>query len=260
MPYTDIMYTVGDGIATITLNRPQALNAETSTMLRGWMEALRQSQDDPAVKAVVVTGAGRAFCAGADLNPSRTASDSVATGLGPEESAFPECVQALEKPYLAAVNGAAVGGGMDLVSWCDIRIASEKARFGMVFVRLGAIPAVGGLYTLPRIVGTARALELIWSGRVFDAPEALAIGYVSQVVPPDQLLPVTYELAARIARGPSLAIREAKRLVYRGLGQGMTEALLEERAAWTEKIGPSEDHREGIRAWREKREPVFGGQ
>jgi 2-(1,2-epoxy-1,2-dihydrophenyl)acetyl-CoA isomerase len=165
----------------------------------------------------------------------------------------------LDKPYLAAVNGAAVGAGMDMCSMCDLRIASEEARFAMTYVKVGLVPGDGGCYYLPRIVGLAKALELIWTGDFIDAQEALRIGYVSKVVPAGELLATAHELAGRIARGPAVAVQLAKRLVYRGLTADVQEAL--EAAGQAMAIVQStEDAREGPRAFAEKREPQFKGR
>lgn len=162
----------------------------------------------------------------------------------------------LDKPYVAAVNGAAVGAGMDMASMCDIRIASETARFSMAYVRMGLVPGDGGCYFLPRIVGVAKALELIWTGDFMDAQEALRLGYVSRVVPPDDLMPTVRDFARRLVEGPAVAIQLAKRLVYRGLEAGLQEAL--EEAAQAMAITQStEDAREGPRAFVEKRPPKF---
>ena len=165
----------------------------------------------------------------------------------------------MDKPYIAAVNGAAVGAGMEITNMCDIRIASEKASFSMAFIRMGMIPAGGGCYYLPRIVGTAKACELIWTGRRLYAQEALEIGYVSKVVPPDELEAATKELATQIARGPSVAIGLDKRLIYRCLNLDLEDALDATVSALL--IAQStEDAAEGPKAWLEKREPQFKGR
>jgi 2-(1,2-epoxy-1,2-dihydrophenyl)acetyl-CoA isomerase len=165
----------------------------------------------------------------------------------------------LEKPVIAAVNGVAAGGGCDIALACDIRIASERARFGEVFARLGLFPGTGGTYFLPRIVGIAKALELIWTGDVIDAWEAERLGLVSRVVPPESLMADTVALAQRLAQGPPLAISLAKSAVYKGLDLDIYSAF--EYAATAESITlMSADHQEGIRAFREKRPPNFQGR
>ena len=165
----------------------------------------------------------------------------------------------LDKPYIAAVNGPAVGAGMDMCSMCDIRIASEEARFAMAYVKVGLVPGDGGCYYLPRIVGLAKALELIWTGDFIDAHEAMRIGYVSRVAPAGELMSTTRELAERIARGPAVAIQLAKRLVYRGLDSDVHEAL-EAASQAMAIVQTTEDSREGPRAFAEKREPQFRGR
>jgi enoyl-CoA hydratase/carnithine racemase len=268
MVFEQIIYEKGDGVAIITLNRPERMNAFTPQMIREWAQALERARTDPEVRAVIVTGAGRGFCAGADL---RGDSALLVAGEGPPSSAerrnwlrdgvhaVPRAVALLDKPYIAAVNGPAVGAGMDMASMCDIRIASETARFSMAYVRIGIIPGDGGCYFLPRIVGVAKALELIWTGDFIDAQEALRLGYVSQVVPPDELMPSARDFARRLAEGPAVAIQLAKRLVYRGLDATLLEAL--EEASQAMAIAQStEDAREGPLAYVEKRPPKFTGR
>ncbi|MEX1023291.1 MAG: enoyl-CoA hydratase-related protein [Dehalococcoidia bacterium] len=268
MDYEAILYDVQDKIATITLNRPERMNAFSDALLREWADAIRRSSEDEGVRAVIVTGAGRAFCAGADLRATG-AEDRV---LQAERNAgerrnslrytvhrVPQALQYLDKPYIAAVNGAAVGAGMDMVSMADIRIASDQARFGMSYVNVSLIPGDGGAWLLPRLVGVQQALDLIWSGDLFDAPKALEIGYVLKVVPHDTLMAETREYVQRIVEGPPIAIQLAKRLVYRGLTQPFTEALEQAQAAMT-LVQSTEDAKEGPRAFREKRKPQFEGR
>ncbi len=269
MDFSEILYDTLDGVATITLNRPERMNAFTNTMIREWSQALEDARTDPGVRAVIVTGAGRGFCAGADLRGGDIGL-AARKGDGPPSAAdrrnwlrdgvhnVPRQVALLDKPYIAAVNGPAVGAGMDMASMADIRIAAEEARFAMSYVKVGLVPGDGGCYYLPRIVGLAKALELIWTGDFIDAQEALRIGYVSKVVPADELMPATRELAQRIAQGPAVAIQLAKRLAYRGLNADPLEAL--EAAGQAMAIVQStEDAREGPRAFAEKRAPVFKG-
>ncbi len=269
MEFEQILYEKADGITTITLNRPERMNAFTNSMIGEWAQALEAARGDREVHAVIVTGAGRGFCAGADLR-GESGVPELARSEGPVSAAdrrnwlrdgvhnVPRQVALLDKPYLAAVNGAAVGAGMDMASMADIRIASEQARFAMSYVKVGLVPGDGGCYYLPRIVGLAKALELIWTGDFIDAEEALRIGYVSKVVPVDELLPAARELAERIAKGPAVAIQLAKRLVYRGLNSDVYEALEAANHAMA-MVQSTEDAREGPRAFAEKREPQFRG-
>jgi 2-(1,2-epoxy-1,2-dihydrophenyl)acetyl-CoA isomerase len=268
MQFEQVIYEKGDGLATITLNRPECMNAFALQMIREWAQALEDARTDPEVRAVIVTGAGRGFCAGADL---RGGSALLAAGERPPSPAerrnwlrdsihaVPRAVALLDKPYVAAINGPAVGAGMDMASMCDIRIACETARFSMAYVKMGIIPGDGGCYFLPRIVGVAKALELIWTGDFIDAQEALRLGYVSRVVPPDELMPTVRDFASRLAEGPAVAIQLAKRLVYRGLEASLPEAL--EEATQAMAIAQStEDAREGPLAYIEKRPPRFKGR
>ncbi|HLB11857.1 MAG TPA: enoyl-CoA hydratase-related protein [Dehalococcoidia bacterium] len=268
MDFQDILYTKENGIATITLNRPQAMNTFHPNMLSEWTQAIEDAKHDDDVMVIMVTGAGRAFCAGMDVKAS-------AEGRAAENPDLPtghmwhnlrdtvhqvhRAVMDLPKPYIAAVNGAAAGGGMDLLSLCDIRIASDKARFGMSYVKMAVVPGGGGCYFMPRIVGMAKALELMWTGDFIDAEEALRIGYVSKVVPHDELMPATYEFCEKLVQGPAVAIQLAKRLAYRCTTLTMPEALEAADSAMAIALS-TEDAKEGPRAFVEKRVPVFKGR
>jgi 2-(1,2-epoxy-1,2-dihydrophenyl)acetyl-CoA isomerase len=220
------------------------------------------------VRVVVLTGTGRGFCTGADISRGGEGLTLVDRSRSHVENRnflrdsvqrIPRLVSIMEKPYIAAVNGAAVGAGMDMASMCDLRFAADTARFGMTYVRMGLIPGDGGCYFLPRIVGMARALDLIWSGRLFDAQEALAMGYVSAVVPADDLMEYTREYATRLVKGPAVAIQQAKRLAYRSQELSLDAALdLAQQAMFIAQS--TEDSREGPRAFVEKREPEFKGR
>lgn len=267
MTYEQIMYEKSDGIATITLNRPDRMNAFTPQMLDEWYAALLDAHTDAEVSVVILTGAGRGFCAGADLRGGegvsllhRSASQvDNRNFLRDSVQRIPRLVAIMEKPYIVAVNGAAVGAGMDMTSMCDMRFASDAARFGMTYVRVGLIPGDGGCYFLPRIVGMAKALDLIWSGRIFDAKEALELGYVSAIVPADELMTYTREYASRLVKGPAVAIQQAKRLAYRSQELSLDAALdLAQQAMYIAQS--TEDSREGPRAFAEKREPEFKGR
>lgn len=267
MQFEQIIYEKSEGIATITLNRPQRMNAFTPQMLDEWLAALQDAHLDPDVRVIILTGAGRGFCSGADVAGGPTEglmdrSRSLVENrnfLRDSVQRIPRLVAQLDKPYIAAVNGPAVGAGMDMASMCDIRFAADTARFGMTYVRMGIIPGDGGCYYLPRIVGVARALDLIWTGRLFDAQEALAMGYVSAVVPAAELMDYTREYALRLARGPAVAIQQAKRLVYRSLEVDVDAALeMAQQAMFI--CQNTEDAREGPRAFVEKREPRFKGR
>ena len=268
MSYEAILFDVKDQVATITLNRPERMNAFSDALLREWADALRQCQVDEKVRVVVVTGSGRGFCAGADLKASGSEDRILRMEANPGERRnflrfsvhrVAQALQYMDKPYIAAVNGAAAGAGMDMCSMADIRIASDRARFSMSYANVGLVPGDGGAWLLPRIVGLQKALDLLWSAELFDAQEALQMGYVLRVVPHEKLMDETYAFAQKLASGPPIAMQLTKRLVYRGLNTSFPEALEAAQAAMT--IAQStEDAREGPLAFREKRKPRFKGK
>jgi 2-(1,2-epoxy-1,2-dihydrophenyl)acetyl-CoA isomerase len=266
--FEQIIYEKADRIATIILNRPERMNAFTPTMINEWYAALLDAHTDPEVRVVILTGAGRGFCAGADvsgrgpignlMNRDRSLVEN-RNFLRDGVQRIPRLVSIMEKPYIAAVNGPAAGAGMDMASMCDIRFAAEGARMGMTYVRMGLIPGDGGAYYLPRIVGMAKALDLIWTGRMMDAQEALEMGYVSAVVPGDELMSFTRAYAEKLVKGPSVAIQQAKRLAYRSQDATLDAAL--DLAAHAMFVAQStEDALEGPRSFAEKREPEFKGR
>ncbi len=267
MDYSSILYDVDEGVATITLNKPERLNAFDNDMLTEWADALQQADKDPEVRAIIITGAGRGFCSGMNV-AQEAAGDgvlrtqaTVATrrhSLRDRVHPIPRTLIQLEKPYIAAINGAAAGAGMDMATMADIRFASSTARVGMTYVRMGLIPGDGGCYTLPRIVGTQRALDMIWTGKMFTAQEALEMGYVMAVYEPDELMPKVTEYARQLAKGPATAVQLAKKLVYRSENLPFDEHL--DMAQMAMFIAQStDDAREGPKAFVEKREPQFKG-
>lgn len=267
MNYSSILYDVAEGVATITLNKPERLNAFDDEMLVEWADAIHRADQDRGVRAIIITGAGRGFCSGMNVQAEAAGSGvlrSEATvaerrhSLRDRVHPIPRALIQLEKPYIAAINGPAAGAGMDMASMADIRFASSNARMGMTYVRMGLIPGDGGGFTLPRIVGTQRALDLIWTGRMITAQEALEIGYVMAVYEPEELMPRVFEYAKQIARGPATAIQLSKKLVYRSQNISFDEHL--DMAQMAMFIAQStEDSKEGPRAFVEKREPVFKG-
>ncbi|MEE8352874.1 MAG: enoyl-CoA hydratase [Dehalococcoidales bacterium] len=261
MDYQDIIHVKEDGIVTITLNRPERRNAFSPEMSESIRLAVEDAAGDDDVRVLVITGTGSAFCAGADVK-------AMAAGVGQPGGggegggghvSLPLLLHQFDKPVIAAINGVAVGGGLDLALACDIRIASDQSRFAEVFIRRGLIPAMGGIFFLPRLVGIDRACQMIWTGDMISAEEAERIGLVTSVVPHDELESATRELAEKLAKGPPLAIRKAKRAIYQGLGTDL-ETSLQVTAAAVGQLRNTEDHAEGARAFVEKREPVFRGK
>lgn len=267
MTYNAILYDVEEHVATITLNKPERLNAFDDEMLDEWAEAIRAADADPEVRAVIITGAGRGFCSGMNVQNEAGGTGVLRTeatvstrrhSLRDRVHPIPRALIQMEKPYIAAINGAAAGAGMDMASMADIRFASSTARAGMTYVRMGLIPGDGGCYTLPRLVGTQRALDLIWSGRLITAQEMKEIGYVLDVFEPDELMPRVTDYARQIARGPATAVQVSKKLVYRSATIAFDEHL--DMAQMAMFIAQStDDAREGPRAFIEKREPQFKG-
>jgi 2-(1,2-epoxy-1,2-dihydrophenyl)acetyl-CoA isomerase len=216
-----VLVTVTDGLATVTLNRPEKLNALTRELCQELIAALRRVSSDPVVRVIIVTGAGRAFCAGADL--TILGSDGDALVAGGKEIAL--LIRGAPQPVIAAVNGAAAGGGANLALACDYRLAADTATIGQVFARLGLGPDWGGSYFLPRLVGPSRALELLFSARMVPAAEALTLGLFDRVVPADRLTTEAETLAAAWATFPALALRRAKEAIYRSTHATLLEML-----------------------------------
>ncbi|HSZ74284.1 MAG TPA: crotonase/enoyl-CoA hydratase family protein [Rhizomicrobium sp.] len=275
MAYEEILYDVRDGILTLTLNRPDKLNAFTGVMQKELVDAFTRASKDDAVRAIVVTGAGRAFCAGADLSagaatfdfakrtdrPDRRvegevdwSDERVRDGGGRVTLAIYECL----KPVIAAVNGPAVGVGATMQLAMDIRIASETARFGFVFARRGIVPEACSSWFLPRIVGISQALEWCFSGRVFDAQEALRGRLISEVVAPDKLLARAYELAAEIRDNTApVSIALTRQMLWRlsAMDHPMAAHRIDSRGIFSR--GASDDVKEGVMAFLEKRSAHF---
>src|SRR4051812_21018589 len=249
-------------VAVITLNRPQRRNALNYQAYAELESAFRAASDDPEVRCVVVTGADPAFCSGDDVGEIMAGPKAVSTASTPKSfQPTPAAMAALEcaKPVIAAVNGAAVGWGMELALFADIRLASEKAKFGELFVKRGLVCDVGGFYRLPAVVGPAKAAELLFTGDIFDAVEAERIGLVTQLTTHEHLLDRAKALAGRIAANPPLAVRHLKAGLSR-YAYGDPREI----GAWAiEKIRllmQTEDHKEGVASFMEKREPVFQGR
>ncbi len=255
-----ILLTQQDGVLTITLNRPEVLNAFNDQMLRELHDTLRQAARDAAVRCVVLTGAGRAFCSGQDLR-DRTgpATFSLSESLRSRYNPVILLLRTMEKPVVAAVNGVAAGAGCSLALAADLRIASDRASFIEVFARVGLVPDSGSTYFLPRLVGLGKAFELAYTAEPVEASEALRLGLVNRVVPHDELVPQSRALATRLAAGPTRGYGLTKRAINFGLSVALDQAL-DYEAYLQEVAGRSADHREGVAAFLQKRQANFKGE
>ncbi len=261
----DLLEDVTDGVAILTMNRPERLNALSREMLDAMLAALARLASDAAIGAVVLRGAGRAFCAGGDVKAMAEGADFNEVTL--EERAerlrvrmeVSRWLHEMPKPTIAMIRGAAAGAGLALAMACDLRLASDTAKLTTAFARVGFSGDFGGAYFLTKLVGPARARELYLTAEVFDAPKALALGVVGRVVPDAQLDAETLALATRLARGPRVAHRYIKRNMNAAESGTLGEVL--DLEAWHQaRTGATEDHREGARAFAEKREPIFHGR
>lgn len=261
MSYTNVLLERTDGVGTLTLNRPDKLNAFAGTMRREMADALLELEYDPDVRVVIITGAGRGFCAGADVSYMaqlvETRDTSAMAALVEAGRRVVMTIRDSAKPVIGSINGVAAGGGANLALACDLRIASDRARMGQTFNRIGLHPDWGGSYFLPRLVGPAKALELIWTADIIDADECFRLGLFNRVVPHDTLEEETMKLARLLAAKPALALSLAKRAVYRSNRHSLPEMLDYELDAQL-RCFESGDAAEGITAFVEKRTPVFG--
>ena len=264
MAYTTIIFDKADGVATVTLNRPDKSNAFDDTMVAEFSDALKTIERDAEIRCVVITGAGKNFCAGQDLSAMLSRYES------PEPVSFREHLQtgynklvirmrALDKPIIAAINGAAAGAGLGLACACDLRHASENAKFRMAFIGIALAPDSGTAYHLPRLVGYGRALEMALTNELIDAKKALEFGLVSRVFAPDELMTKTREFAKTLAQAPTKSIGLTKRVFNRSLYVDL-ETALDYEGQVQDIAGHSEDHREGVKAFLEKRPPVYKGK
>lgn len=254
------------GVMTITLNRPERMNALSPELRAGLLEALDLASRDDEVRAVVLTGAGRAFCAGADAVQRHATPDQSRKGdrhqrMDPLNLAGQVVMRMRESdvPLIAAVNGAAAGAGLGLALACDVRFAGASARLGTIFLKRGLATDYGLSYWLPRVVGTAKAFELMYEPDVIDAPRALEAGLVNRVYPDDQLMEESLAFARRIAAGPPLAYTSVRRLLIQSMDTGMRD-FLEVEEAYQQRMRMTADSREGFAAFLEKRQAEFRGE
>lgn len=255
-----VLYEVTERVGVITLNRPEALNAFGGTMRDDLLALLRRAEADGSVRCIVITGAGKAFCAGGDIASMAElqASGDVATisrrmQIGGE---IVTMLRSLPKPVIAAINGAAAGAGMNLALACDIRLATNSARFAESFVRIGLVPDWGGTHLLTRLVGTAKAMELMMTGDRIDATEAARLGIINKALPDERFRDEVMAFARRLARGPAETLAHIKSTTYASAGGTLSHALAAEQKA-QEALFLSADAREGMRAFLDKREPQF---
>jgi 2-(1,2-epoxy-1,2-dihydrophenyl)acetyl-CoA isomerase len=261
----ELLESIKDGVATLTLNRPDRLNAMSVEMLDAMLEALSRLADDTSVGVVIVTGAGRGFCAGGDVKAmaegrefSGDTLEEKAQGLRAKMEVS-RWLHEMPKPTIAMVRGAAAGAGLSLALACDLRVASDTARFATAFARVGYSGDFGGSWFLTQLVGTAKARELYYTAEILDAPQALALGLVNRVVPDARLEEETQALASRLARGPRVALRYMKRNMNAAEAGTLKDSL--DLEAWHHtRTGFTEDHKEAAKAFVDKREPVFRGR
>ncbi len=263
MEYRSILFKKENGKATITLNRPRALNALNGEIIDELLSAVKDAAEDPEVKVLILTGAGRAFCLGADVSEFNRAKELSAQEtpllLLKKSQEIIRLLAGMPKPTIAALNGFATGLGLDLALACDLRIAAERAKLAEAFISMGLIPDGGGTFFLPRLVGLAKAAEMIFTGDPLSSSEAERLGLINRVVPNEGLAKALEDLADKLVNRPSMALGLAKQALWENL-QGDLDAALKFEAQSQKTCLASEDHREAVQAFIEKRIPVFHGK
>lgn len=250
---------IEDHVQIITLNRPDKKNAFNKEMIDAWVNALEHAQQDDNVHVVVLTGAGDAFCSGGDTgNISKSSSTPLDSKYNLGENVHRVALQLkrMDKPVIAAINGSAVGAGLDMALMADIRTMAETAKVSEGYVKFGLVPGNGGAYFLPRIIGESKAYELLWTGNFIDAQEALRIGLVNHVYPQETFMEQTMDLAKQIASGPQVAIRMTKRAVRDSKNLSL-ESSLDLISSHMAIVKETEDHKEAVKSFREKRKPNY---
>jgi len=258
---TEIKAFVNDQIGTIVFNRPESRNAFTLEMLEECSRILAAFRDDPDVRVIVLTGAGESFCSGGDVKKMGRSTSVIQrkSDLWKRMQTVPKMLATVDKPVIAMINGDAVGGGMDIALMCDIRVASERARFSQAYVRLGLVPGDGGAFFLARLIGLGRALEILLTADFVDAPQAERIGLVNHCVPHHELEQKAYGIARKIAALPPLGVQTCKRLTYESYQNEMITAL-ELASSQAAIMATTADHREAVSAFREKRQGIYKGE
>lgn len=258
----DLLETVQDGVATLTLNRPEALNALSDEIRLSLLEALSRLGEDPDVGCIVLTGAGKGFCSGGDVNSmaGRSAKDFETRAEGIRHSnRIPMAMHQTPKPIIGMINGVAAGAGLSMAAACDIRVAARSARFTAAFIKIGLSGDWGGTYTLTRLIGTAKARELFFTGDIINAEEALRIGLINQIADDAELYETTMIMARKIAAMPRITLGYTKKNLN-AAETGDFATVLEMEAIHQARCSQTEDHKEAVQAFKEKRRPAFVGR
>ena len=257
-----VLYQLEGHIATITLNRPGVKNAFSPEMITLWRQFLEEARADDRVRVIILTGKGDTFCSGGDIREmaaGKLRSWDMKKFLWEGVHRIVLTLEDLDKPVIAAINGAAMGAGLDMALMCDLRVCSDRARLGESYILLGLVPGDGGAYFLPRLVGIAKALELFFTGDILSPQEALNIGLVNRVVPHDRLLEETIVLAEKISSKPPVAMRMMKRAVYQSQSSTLRDHL-DYISSHLALLSETQDHQEAAKAFLEKRKPIFAGK
>jgi len=260
MEFENTLYETEDGIATITINRPKALNALNKQAVQEISSRLDEAEEDETVKVIVITGAGdKGFCVGLDLKSVKGISAVDGMNLSLRGQKLTKKIEELRKPVIAAINGYALGGGLEMAMSCDLRIASDNARMGQTELNVGLIPGWGGTQRLPRLVGRAMAKELIFTAKMIDAKTAKQLGLLNEVVSPDELKSAVKKFAAELLTKPPVGLQLAKQLINSSIETDLTKGLVQEAQAFG-VLASTEDFDEGVAAFIEKRKPKFKGK